>query len=320
MMSQPNNFSPPNRRIVAHSISRSLLADLSGYPFEGSVVGVLSRAVNLFDKKGRVITLTVPAVGNGPFSIVVETAILFETLQPHQTAHVEADTLSVGSWTIRLSQARIWEPGLNLPKTPLSLTPLVAAIFSPYTAWPRLNQNNPTSQHIARLAGTAATQLNQALQKNVSMAKLSLCSEGIAKSPTLSPDLSIQRERGKKLRTLTKNQGIAGAVSQLAGLGQGLTPAGDDYLVGVMAALWLTGRTEIPPHIADIAALRTTALSAAFLRAAGRGEFIESWQRLAQVLETQDTEAITQVVNEIAGFGASSGVDALAGFATTIMG
>ncbi|MFN2135813.1 MAG: DUF2877 domain-containing protein, partial [Candidatus Promineifilaceae bacterium] len=63
------------------------------------------------------------------------------------------------------------------------------------------------------------------------------------------------------------------AAAQLAGLGNGLTPAGDDILLGVIYALWVwKPEARLIRSIAMTAAQRTTTLSASFLRAAAEGE------------------------------------------------
>lgn len=63
---------------------------------------------------------------------------------------------------------------------------------------------------------------------------------------------------------------------RLAGIGEGLTPAGDDLLVGYAAGLTLWhGREEEARAIADVAAPRTNLLSATLLRHAARGELPE---------------------------------------------
>ena len=100
----------------------------------------------------------------------------------------------------------------------------------------------------------------------------------------------------------------------LAGLGPGGTPAGDDFLVGVMAAIWLLGDEADAPAIAGTAAPRTSALSAAFIRAAGRGEFIEPWHALFEALATGDPGQVERAAMRVESFGASSGADALDGF------
>jgi hypothetical protein len=64
--------------------------------------------------------------------------------------------------------------------------------------------------------------------------------------------------------------------SQLAGLGQGLTPAGDDFIMGVVLAAWIIHPREVASVLAEeitkIAVPLTTSLSASWLRSAGRGE------------------------------------------------
>ena len=60
-------------------------------------------------------------------------------------------------------------------------------------------------------------------------------------------------------------------------------------------------------------------LSSAFLRAAANGEFMEPWHVLAQALFDENSEEINAAITGIARFGASSGLDALAGFAAGIL-
>jgi hypothetical protein len=60
-------------------------------------------------------------------------------------------------------------------------------------------------------------------------------------------------------------------------------------------------------------------LSGAFLRAAAQGEFMEAWHPLTQALLSGESEVFRQAVKRVAQFGASSGLDALAGFATTLL-
>lgn len=63
---------------------------------------------------------------------------------------------------------------------------------------------------------------------------------------------------------------------ELAGHGDGLTPAGDDLLMGYVAGLVLFhGRRDTALAIADVAAPRTTLLSATLLRHAANGELPE---------------------------------------------
>ena len=95
-------------------------------------------------------------------------------------------------------------------------------------------------------------------------------------------------------------------VLRLAGRGDGLTPAGDDLLAGYAAALVLFGgRRGEAEAIAEVAAPRTTALSATLLRHAARGELPEPAHAL---LERGDPEPLLR-------FGHSSGRCILKGLA-----
>ncbi|MBI1877356.1 MAG: DUF2877 domain-containing protein [Chloroflexi bacterium] len=271
-------------KIAAVSIARPLMVELAAHPFIGWILGRFERACNLADVEGRVIALTFPEIGNGPFSIVVAgPSDLFESLAIGQPARVAAGKLALGSWQIDLISAKIWEPQIIHFAQPRYLHPAITNILTSYTAWPHPVGVNSTINN--RLA-EAAAQLNRVI---------------------LEPE-------GYK-----RSEKIAQAVGQLAGLGSGLTPAGDDYLVGVMAALWLTGQKALLPRMAHMAARQTTTLSAAFLKAAARGEFMEPWHALAQALSAGETGAFSQAIEQVAQFGASSGRDALAGFATTLL-
>ncbi|MBI4769095.1 MAG: DUF2877 domain-containing protein [Chloroflexi bacterium] len=112
----------------------------------------------------------------------------------------------------------------------------------------------------------------------------------------------------------------------LAGVGGGLTPAGDDFIVGAMLAAWAglagPGAESRCPAIVEAAAPLTTALSAAFLRAAARGECSEQWHTLFESLavgqigdwrlEIGDWTPCVEIGGVLA-VGHTSGADALAG-------
>ena len=100
-----------------------------------------------------------------------------------------------------------------------------------------------------------------------------------------------------------------GAAGRLAGLGSGLTPAGDDMLMGTLYAMWAWyPDRDLMRLIVDTAVPRTTTLSAAFLRAAGDGEATIHWHDLA--------DGRTGALDRILAIGATSGRDAWIGFTT----
>ena len=118
---------------------------------------------------------------------------------------------------------------------------------------------------------------------------------------------------------LVNRHPIKRAVTYLAGLGSGLTPSGDDYLLGVMASLWLTKNTHFLDEIARLSSQKTTSLSAAYLMAASKGDFAECWHDLAQAVLYQDPKVLRDSISEFIQIGASSGRDALVGFSRHIL-
>jgi hypothetical protein len=111
---------------------------------------------------------------------------------------------------------------------------------------------------------------------------------------------------------------LAQGVTRLAGLGTGVTPAGDDWLVGGTLAIWAvrpeTEAESVGAHIAGTARPRTTPLSAAWLDAAARGECHEDWHALLDSVRSGDGQAVRAAAAAIIRHGHTSGADALAGF------
>src|SRR5262249_35064609 len=103
------------------------------------------------------------------------------------------------------------------------------------------------------------------------------------------------------------------AAASLLGLGPGLTPAGDDLLVGWASALWTGGSGSrrllgrVRPPLLEAARRRTTALSRAFLAAALEGAAAAPLGQLARRPGPGTLAAVLQM-------GATSGSDCLAGY------
>lgn len=108
----------------------------------------------------------------------------------------------------------------------------------------------------------------------------------------------------------------------LLGLGNGLTPAGDDFLMGFLAGLhcwpypanrdWLH---QIQSIIRKQAPKRTHALSLAFLLPASAGRFPEDLANLIRLVHIPNATATTlrQTAARVLHFGHTSGADALTG-------
>jgi Protein of unknown function (DUF2877) len=109
--------------------------------------------------------------------------------------------------------------------------------------------------------------------------------------------------------------------SHFVGLGIGLTPSGDDFLMGAMYAAWILHPREVAVvlarEIANAAAPFTTSLSAALLKSAARGEAGILWHEFFDALNSGSPVKIQDGVEKLLAVGASSGGDALAGFTNT---
>ncbi|HET7296038.1 MAG TPA: DUF2877 domain-containing protein [Gemmatimonadales bacterium] len=101
----------------------------------------------------------------------------------------------------------------------------------------------------------------------------------------------------------------------LVGLGEGLTPAGDDCLVGALAVLhrfsrsWLRAHPQIEASVSRAAAT-TTLVAGEFIVHALAGHFAES---LLDLMTADSSAAAARAAERLLRTGATSGADALHG-------
>ena len=129
------------------------------------------------------------------------------------------------------------------------------------------------------------------------------------------PEAGSKLIRGIASADLTAASEAAG---QLAGLGVGLTPAGDDFLMGAMLALWSSADPSQARRtcraLLDAAGPKTNRLSRAWMRAAADGEAAEAWHGLVQAVIQDEKEAVRRAGQRIIRQGHTSGADALTGY------
>lgn len=113
---------------------------------------------------------------------------------------------------------------------------------------------------------------------------------------------------------------------QLVGNGRGLTPSGDDILIGCLAAMWrLTCLVpSMRPLLASLCSAltrmlhRTTDVSRHYLEMATRNLFVQPLDELRQCcLGQPDAEQLRVACQRALRIGGSSGFDAVTGLATT---
>jgi hypothetical protein len=255
-------------------------------PFAARVLATFDHACDLVTPDGDVIAVVALQIGDGPLNIVVHGKPGdFPVLQPGTAARLREANLQIGNIQIILAGATVWEPcpdwnvlcarRASIERNLHTLSSVGVRLAAP-ASW--LAGQDVISPYAQPMIQTALGSLRAGWQG----------------------DLAQLRQ----------------GTIQLTGLGSGLTPAGDDFLVGVMLWAWLAHPT---PHsfchvIMEAAAPRTTTLSAAFLRAAARGECDATWHQLLAVLGTATDGELTPAIQAVLAHGATSGADALAGF------
>ncbi len=253
------------------------------------VLAVFERACDLVTPGGEVIALVWPEVGDGPLNIIVEGAWAGfpAAIEPGMAAGLKGTRLWLGDWEVLLEGAAIWEPCPD---------------------WEGLRARREAIA--ARLPLLQALALSQAPGGSLlTLLQLGDGPDGAAVWPA-AERLRAGWDNGEKLARLQ-----AGA-ARLAGLGGGLTPAGDDFLAGMMVGAWLAHpepRRFCRPLL-KVAAPRTTTLSAALLRAAAGGECSALWHRLLGALADGGSDHLEEAVQGVISCGHTSGADTLAGF------
>jgi len=283
--------------LVAQSISRPVQELIRGEPaFTAKVLGVFQHACNLVTPAGLVMAVVLVSIGDGPLNMVVEGEPgSFDCLEPGDSAELKDALLAAGRLEIDLSSASIWEPRPDWEK----LRDQREVITSQLAQLGDLAQNHAPAGSLLALADRGPSH------------------SGVPHSTFAAVALAALESAKSLWQGWTGGDDqLRAAGTGLAGLGGGLTPAGDDFLSGVMLWAWLTHPE--PDHLCQVlvqaAASRTTTLSAALLQAAARGECSAVWHSLLFALTQGSNDAISSAVHKVLAHGATSGADTLAGF------
>jgi hypothetical protein len=113
-------------------------------------------------------------------------------------------------------------------------------------------------------------------------------------------------------------------VLRLLGRGPGLTPSGDDVLVGMLAGLWSFGTItpsrlgSLPQQFLNAAKALTTDISVGYLYHASYGRFIGALCDILTAFDRSQEPAIAKAVLRLRNYGHTSGMDNLLGLLTTL--
>ena len=275
-----------NQSVKALSVSRPVFAIVNRDGLTGKVLASYQRACNLVTSDREIIALVGPDIGNGPLNIVIEEISVLEGLKVGVPVTSSNGQLILGdSLVILLDGAQLWRPEVN---------------------WECL-----TGQRRRLEEGLAA--LCDWLSQNASTHVMTWNRAFLARAWTGIEGLLEALQRGHR-------SGIAENAALLAGLGPGLTPACDDYLMGLMAGLrvWPSAYGLSPQEacrlILQATEGRTTLLSSAHLHSAAEGWLGQDWHQLLAELVGGEAIGIQRAAQRILSSGATSGAAALAGF------
>jgi hypothetical protein len=262
------------------------------------ILHVFDPVCNMINEEGEVFSMVGPFVGNGPFSGLTQEGKFTGWISADSRVEIERNILRIDGAEIYFEDAEVWEPRpaweaiKGKAQELLQASELIEGLLREhaeaesfaYIVLP-LSGANESISATHKKAGVALEKLLPAI---------------------LNEDSEVMRENA----------------AAIGGLGAGLTPAGDDFLVGLMHALWATrsgaAALALCLVMAEAAIPRTNSLSAAWLRAASQGEAGEPWHELIWAIAGGNDEAVEAAVMRILPTGHSSGADALGGFVALI--
>ncbi|MBO0980526.1 DUF2877 domain-containing protein [Microbacterium sp. SD291] len=229
------------------------------------------------------------------------------------------DRLDDAPWTVRVPRAQ-WaqlRPGVG---DAAHATPSEIRIDSREAGWAiHLEEAGcwlPAAADLAGLGRTALVDAHATL--SLFRAQTPQTAFGRASAALLGEGLSRLRHASVALLRGGPGAPVEEAAERLTGLGEGLTPSGDDILTGLafLAAHESSGLTALMRplrHAVEIAGSRTTMLSVVTLRAAVAGRGRASMHDLALALGSQDLASLNDAAGRILAIGHSSGADILTG-------
>jgi hypothetical protein len=310
------------RRVVPIVRAGVLAREMCRRGGRGEVAAVFARC--LYVRIGdEFLCIGEPAIGNGPLTLIASAHVSGLGFRHGEVASLTERGIALSDLLFGLGQCETWRPprwavpnvrpggvGAAIARRAATRSPpdgLAYALFATHTT------------PLARVARPRVAHFESWLSEQI---RGSSC-PAKAGHPAISGSEISSRPRRlldrPPSRTMTNDGLSANAVASLIGLGPGLTPSGDDFLMGALALLDAVGQTRIHAALAqavtDAAPALTSPLSACFLRAAAAGHVGEGlYDAVASVLGG-NVDAAVAAAHRV---GHTSGWDMLAGVATTL--
>lgn len=305
----PSSLSPKFGPIIMDAssigcIAHSLLKDGE----EGNVAGVFNKAVNVSFPEGF-LSLVPEAVQRGPINVTLRMSdwhskVSSLGLRDGDKVRVRGSTLELSeNLKVRLDSAEIYSPELKF--------------MLPMLTDNEIETNLEVVRKVTLLFGNMAG-LGELISLTMSEETDSkACDLNIFASYALPRIIRFE----EAFRT-GKQYEIKDAVTELIGIGPGLTPSSDDMLGGLMLLCILYSKNRglvqhpsqrIAQAISSEARGRTTGLSEEYLRQAASGRGNEPIMRLCTALLTERQESVERETKRVLEIGETSGTDMVLG-------
>lgn len=274
------------------------------------LIGVHREALNFLSGDGFVLSLTGPSGAGSPEALALALPRDFRSLglEPGAQATLRERSLAIESGAEALlveweEGARAEPPRLHFPRAAESAFDACGRELG------RIQREKGTLLRFEELLETAPEREAEA---RPIVEGASLLAEGARLLADGAPPLVVGARPS-----------LGRALGLLVGTGPGLSPAGDDFLCGLLAALGPAAAAGEPGPTALLAGLeeelgsllpRTTALSASTLRLALRGLFASELAELSRALDQDDRAAAVSALRSLCRRGHSSGADTASGY------
>jgi hypothetical protein len=259
--------------------------------FNGTVHSVFDNACNIAIDDGRLLALLAPRTANVPHGVRIDLprGVAFTgRLVAGQRVGCRTDRLRFAGTelTIDLASAKPWRSELGAPGIDLARLEVAAAWWTAWQAWRRFRGTGREP--------TALVPLRRAVERRA----------------------LVLAAATRRLRCGS----AALAMARMVGCGPGLTPSGDDLIVGFLAGLW-RARGADPERLRFVASLglavsaaaqATSEVSRAYLIHAARGRFSEPIAILTRQLgdgaNAEQVEGATAAALQVGHLSGSDGV------------
>jgi hypothetical protein len=269
--------------------------------FDATVHSVFRSAINLRPSSGQgLLTLVSSSQADLPQGIRLEIkgGFSFEKFSVGDQATCHDMHLCIDTFTIDMRDARCWKCDLPALHADLS-NPVTAAAWK--YVWLMLNQRQIQSQ-----TGIIAQDLFR--------------SDGISRPGWAGKAMDAMRDL--YLATRRYDLSLKDPVRDLIGLGSGLTPSGDDLLVGYLAGLWSAVRSNNTrlQYVRNLGktimlfARRTNDISRTFLFHASHGQVSSLLGNLAEAISRGETsDCLLGSTESAIRLGHTSGMETVTG-------